>query len=77
MPKSVTPIFEGLINSQDRYREFMASVREYKFFAMCKQHGVEPREEMKPRSLVTLCPACPHIDINMDPGWRERPKELA
>ncbi|KAF7792778.1 hypothetical protein EIP86_003876 [Pleurotus ostreatoroseus] len=61
---------------EDRYREMNTAIREYEFFVLCKRHGVEPEAEMKPRSLVTLCPACPQIDINMEPTWKDRPEAL-
>ncbi|KAI0706563.1 hypothetical protein C8Q76DRAFT_630169 [Earliella scabrosa] len=56
----------------DRYREFMASMREYAFLRACKRAGRRPSAKMPARSLAVLCPACPQPGINMRSGWQSR-----
>ncbi|KAI0711729.1 hypothetical protein C8Q76DRAFT_623155 [Earliella scabrosa] len=60
----------------DRYREFMASMREFTFLRACKRGGQTPRRNMPARSLAVLCPACPQPNINMRPDWHLRSPEF-
>ncbi|KAI0735656.1 hypothetical protein C8Q76DRAFT_611678 [Earliella scabrosa] len=56
----------------DRYREFMASMREFSFLRACKRAAQQPTRQLPPRSLAVLCPACPQPGMNMRPGWEKR-----
>ncbi|KAI0686970.1 hypothetical protein C8Q76DRAFT_635860 [Earliella scabrosa] len=56
----------------DRYREMLASMREFSFLRACKRAGQIPGRNMPPRSLAVLCPACPQPAMNMRPGWTAR-----
>ncbi|KAI0691552.1 hypothetical protein C8Q76DRAFT_771966 [Earliella scabrosa] len=56
----------------DRYRELLASMREFSFLRACKRAGQVPSRNMAPRSLAVLCPACPQPAMNMRPGWTAR-----
>ncbi|KAI0744400.1 hypothetical protein C8Q76DRAFT_604248 [Earliella scabrosa] len=62
---------------QDRYREFMASMREFSFLRACKRGGQVPSRTMPSRSLAVLCPACPQPGMNMRPGWERRDRQYA
>ena len=57
---------------QDRYREFMASMREYSFLRACKRAFQSPQANMPARSLAVICPACPQPGQNMRPEWQNR-----
>ncbi|KAI0697693.1 hypothetical protein BC835DRAFT_1269999 [Cytidiella melzeri] len=58
---------------KDCYREFLSATREYQFIKLCMCKGVQPSPELGYGSLATLCPACPHIDIDISPKWTTRP----
>ncbi|KAI0060783.1 hypothetical protein BV25DRAFT_1806721 [Artomyces pyxidatus] len=62
--------------SPDRYREFYISNREFAFLRAVRRAGQSPRRNLPAGSLAVLCPACPQLDINMDPNWRTRPTHL-
>ncbi|PCH40637.1 hypothetical protein WOLCODRAFT_45431, partial [Wolfiporia cocos MD-104 SS10] len=65
----------GVDNVTDRYREFLTAQREFAFLQAMKRAGVRPSTHLPARSLAVWCPACPQPMMNMDPGWKERPKE--
>lgn len=54
---------------QDRAREFRMAVREYQFVRDLKR-GRAQADQLGRGSLAVSCPACPHPEINMKPGWR-------
>ncbi|PCH36136.1 hypothetical protein WOLCODRAFT_81581, partial [Wolfiporia cocos MD-104 SS10] len=60
---------------QDRYREFLTAQREFAFLQATKRAGVRPSTHLPARSLAVWCPTCPQPMMNMDPGWKEHPKE--
>ncbi|KAI0311061.1 hypothetical protein OF83DRAFT_1166459 [Amylostereum chailletii] len=51
----------------------MISNREHAYLTVVRRSGVKPARQLKAGALVVLCPACPQIEINMDPEWKERP----
>ncbi|KAI0340954.1 hypothetical protein BDW22DRAFT_1485896 [Trametopsis cervina] len=55
-----------------RYREFLVAIREHHFIKICLRKGVLPSRELEYGSLATMCPACPHINLNISPEWRTR-----
>lgn len=60
---------------QDRYHEFSEAMREFNFVTLCQRHNEAPAADLSPGCLATRCPACPQPDINMDPGWEDRPED--
>ncbi|KAI0061020.1 hypothetical protein BV25DRAFT_1827265 [Artomyces pyxidatus] len=59
----------------DRYRQILTSHRQFAFLQTLKRFGESVREKYSPGSLVVLCPACAQPGKNMDPNWRDTPKE--
>ncbi|OJT08177.1 hypothetical protein TRAPUB_11843 [Trametes pubescens] len=57
---------------KDRYREFNNSMREYRQVRARRRHGVPLGATVGRAELAVLCPACPHPEKNMRPGWKER-----
>ncbi|KAI0063770.1 hypothetical protein BV25DRAFT_1767553, partial [Artomyces pyxidatus] len=64
-----------MTDTPDRYREFSISNREFVFLRAVRRAGEVPKRALAAGSLAVLCPACPQIDINMDPNWRTRPAD--
>ncbi|TFY52794.1 hypothetical protein EVJ58_g9813 [Rhodofomes roseus] len=60
---------------KDRYREFMTAHRQFNYLQTLKRFATDAKRKLDPGSLALRCPACPHPHINMDPTWKERPKE--
>ncbi|KAI0088586.1 hypothetical protein BDY19DRAFT_891138 [Irpex rosettiformis] len=60
---------------KNRYREFLCATREHQFVKWCMRKGMEPTATLSFGCLSNLCPACPHIDINIDPGWETRSED--
>ncbi|PCH40509.1 hypothetical protein WOLCODRAFT_49027, partial [Wolfiporia cocos MD-104 SS10] len=60
---------------QDRYHEFLTAQWEFAFLQATKRAGVRPSTHLPARSLAVWCPTCPQPMMNMDPGWKECPKE--
>lgn len=58
--------------TQDRYREFNNSMREYRQVRARRRHGVPLGAVPGRTELAVLCPACPQPEKNMRPGWKER-----
>ena len=69
-------MFIMLISTQDRYREFLTSMREFTYIQMCQRKGLRPSRCHPAGSLAVLCPACPQPtdSMNMDPSWKDRPE---
>ncbi|KIP01467.1 hypothetical protein PHLGIDRAFT_123325 [Phlebiopsis gigantea 11061_1 CR5-6] len=59
----------------DRYREFLTANRTFSYVTAAKRHGRQPGS-LSYAALAILCPACPQIDMNMDPKWKNRTEEL-
>ncbi|KIP12369.1 hypothetical protein PHLGIDRAFT_113846 [Phlebiopsis gigantea 11061_1 CR5-6] len=59
----------------DRYHEFLSAHRTFSFVTAAKRHGRDIRN-LAYSDLTVLCPACPQVDMNMDPGWLSRREEL-
>ncbi|KAI0338086.1 hypothetical protein BDW22DRAFT_1338518 [Trametopsis cervina] len=57
---------------KSRYREFLFAIRQHHFIKLCMRKGVTPSRGLEYGSLATLCPACPHIDVNISPQWQTR-----
>ncbi|KAI0697385.1 hypothetical protein BC835DRAFT_1227409, partial [Cytidiella melzeri] len=62
-------------SAKDRYREFLTATRQYQFVKMCMRNGVHPSGVLDYGSLANLCPACPHVDINICREWRTRAED--
>ncbi|KAI0084023.1 hypothetical protein BDY19DRAFT_899301 [Irpex rosettiformis] len=60
---------------RDRYREFISATREYQYVKWCMRRGVCPSQALTFGSLATLCPACPHVNVNICPEWLTRPED--
>ncbi|KAI0093358.1 hypothetical protein BDY19DRAFT_859710, partial [Irpex rosettiformis] len=60
---------------KNRYREFLCATREHQFTKWCMRKGVDPSVTLGSGCLGNLCPACPHVDINIDPGWETRSED--
>ncbi|KAI0345239.1 hypothetical protein BDW22DRAFT_1470267 [Trametopsis cervina] len=58
-----------------RYRELLFAIRQYQFIKLCRRKGVLPSRTLEYGSLATLCPACPHIDVNISPEWQTREED--
>lgn len=52
------------------------AVREYAYVLAVKRQGVTPGRNLGSGQLATMCPACPHPDINMAPDWENVPQHL-
>lgn len=61
-------------SSQNRYQELLRAMREFQFVRLCKRKDVKPSLSMDPGALVTRCPACPQVGINMAEGWQTAPE---
>ncbi|KAJ3552341.1 hypothetical protein NM688_g4199 [Phlebia brevispora] len=60
----------------DKYRVFLTATREFYYIKLCKYFDLEPSEKINPASLALLCPACPHLKINMDVDPKSRALNL-
>ncbi|KAI0686739.1 hypothetical protein BC835DRAFT_1287652 [Cytidiella melzeri] len=61
--------------AKDRYREFLVATRKYQFLKMCMRKGVQPSGSLVYGSLANMCPACPHIAINICQEWSTRTED--
>ncbi|TCD62264.1 hypothetical protein EIP91_007122 [Steccherinum ochraceum] len=59
----------------DRYRELLTAAREWQCLGMAKRQGLDSLHDLQYGSLAVVCPACPQVTKNMDPGWRQRKEE--
>ncbi|KAJ7713790.1 hypothetical protein B0H16DRAFT_1478367 [Mycena metata] len=63
----------------DRYQVLIRICREYRHLMMLKRGGraydSAGVEATKPGELVALCPACPHLGINLPNDWEQASKE--
>jgi hypothetical protein len=66
--KLLTPI-----KIQDRYNSFMRVMCEWQFLKMLKRggrgHDATGVTGTRAGELAVLCPACPHLDINLPDNW--------
>lgn len=53
----------------------MTAHRQFSYVQALKRFGVDVAKKLQPGSLAVRCPACPQPEINMDPLWRDRPRE--
>ncbi|KAI0346486.1 hypothetical protein BDW22DRAFT_1462017 [Trametopsis cervina] len=60
---------------ESRYREFLVAIREHHFLKLCLRKGVLPSRALEYGSLATMCPACPHLDVNISTEWRTRAED--
>ena len=66
----------GFLNdSKDWYRKFMMAYRQFCYIRDLRWSNRQADEVLPPGSLAVECPACPQPDINMDPNWRNCPKD--
>ncbi|KAA1479376.1 hypothetical protein DENSPDRAFT_756233, partial [Dentipellis sp. KUC8613] len=59
----------------ERYKELLRAARSFDFLQTCRWFGQEPDVELEAGCLAIKCPSCPWVDLNMDPGWKQRPQE--
>lgn len=48
----------------------LEAMREFSFARLCKRKNVVPKTNLEHASLITRCPACPHVGVNMAAHWR-------
>lgn len=61
---------------QNRYRELLASFREYMYLVLLMYFGLDVKIRQDPGSMAVLCAACPQPGINIDPDAHKRAPEL-
>ncbi|KAJ7282331.1 hypothetical protein C8J57DRAFT_1448037 [Mycena rebaudengoi] len=70
---------DGLMPSRDRYEDFKRMTREYFNLETLKRaargHHPDRSANIKEGSCALLCPACPHPDKNLPPGWEDVPED--
>jgi hypothetical protein len=64
----------GLNVSQDRYKVFMRTMRQWRHLVMLKRGGRGNDSdclvaETKPGELAVVCPVCPHPGVNLPGNW--------
>ncbi|KAI0701514.1 hypothetical protein BC835DRAFT_1411424 [Cytidiella melzeri] len=61
--------------AKDCYQEFLVATRKYQFLKMCMRKGIQPSGSLVYGSLTKMCPACPHIAINICQEWSTRTED--
>lgn len=60
-----------ILRQQERYREFMATYRQWTYLRALKRNAQAVSATLPPGVLAVFCPACPQPTINMSPGWKD------
>ena len=65
---------------QSRYKSLMQMLRQWRYLKLLKRsgrgHDSTGIKGTKPGELALICPACPHLGINLPEDWDLAPPEL-